>query len=233
MSHSPSNDRLSLLIASFISQALDLGEDAFEIASELTVLKREPFAGTTAIEIESSVGPAAFLVYHYALDAADKGGRNGAELYDQALDALARALENDTPGPRMIAQATSEGYGLILATTPATFRALTGQDEGGDLEASPSDLLPTGMMVEVRRDAAFGLLTGLREANQRAGTILTGLQAAGRVSEPAAEGDVVGLTEEETALALFLIDERNTRNLLLMMNVLIDAAKTEATKGMP
>src|SRR5215218_6440222 len=101
------NDDLTLKLASFVVQALDLGDSPDDLAAEITALKRDLNAGISSIELDSSVGPAAFLVYHYRLDVPDAEGRSGADLFAADLATLERAAEQDTPGPRILAHATA------------------------------------------------------------------------------------------------------------------------------
>ena len=65
---SDSNDSQHLRIADFVRQALDLDETATSLAGEIVPFKRDVNAGISTIELDSSVGVAPFLIYHYLLE---------------------------------------------------------------------------------------------------------------------------------------------------------------------
>jgi hypothetical protein len=201
-------------LAAFVVQALELEGDPGELAAEIMPLKRDANAGISSIELDSSVGPAAFLIYHYLLKRKNDDGKTGKQLFNTDLKTLERAAERDTPGPRIVAHATAGEEVYILATTPATYRALTGTG----IQVPPP---PTGDPEKIRRDFAIALLRTLRTAEEEARTWLGAFQTA----QPA--GDVQ-LLEEETALALFLLDEQSIHHLLMTLNTLISAARAEA-----
>src|SRR5690606_29543154 len=56
------------LAASFLIEMLDLQDDVEAVAQELTLVDRDQVVTVFAAEFESSVGPAAFLVYLYRLE---------------------------------------------------------------------------------------------------------------------------------------------------------------------
>lgn len=58
--HSMTDD-LTLKLSSFVIQALDLGDEPAALAGEIVALKRDLNAGISSLELDSSVGPAAFL----------------------------------------------------------------------------------------------------------------------------------------------------------------------------
>ena len=225
---------LTLKIAAFVIQALDLGDDPAAIAGEIVALKRDLNAGISSIELDSSVGPAAFLIYHYLLDVPNTEGRSGRELFDADLATLERAAEQDTPGPRILAHATAGDEAYVLATTPATFRALSGASPTEDMEATAADLLPGADTAEIRRRAAHDLLRLLREADSQAAAWLRAIRVEGRLPQADANGsgsesgDLLAFNEEETALALFLLDERSIGDLLRVLNLLITTARQQA-----
>jgi hypothetical protein len=127
--------------AVFLGQVLGLDEAAGNLADDLSPIKRDANAAIFTIQLDSSVGPAAFLVYAYVLDRRGGEGRTGKELFDAGLQTLQQAARYETPGPRALAHAESGDYGYILATTPGTYRALVGDaDTGSSLEATQADL---------------------------------------------------------------------------------------------
>jgi hypothetical protein len=223
------DDNLTLKLASFVVQALDLGDEQDALAAEIVALKRDLNAGISSIELDSSVGPAAFLVYHYLLDVPDAEGRSGADLFAADLATLERAAEQETPGPRILAHATAGNEAYILATTPAIYRALTGAPALEELEATAADILPGAATAEARRTAAAELLRLLREANTESTTWLRAIQAEGRLpSDEIGAADPLIFNEEESALALFLLDDRSIGNLLRVLNLLLTTAREQA-----
>ncbi|HEY7032473.1 MAG TPA: hypothetical protein VH482_14125 [Thermomicrobiales bacterium] len=226
-------DDLSLKIAAFVIQALDLGDEPTALAPEVVALKRDLNAGISSLELDSSIGPAAFLVYHYLLDVLDAEGRSGRDLFDADLATLERAATHDSPGPRILAHATAGDEAYVLATTPATHRALTGAPPLADLEATAADLLPGAETAETRRTAAADLLRLLREADGLAAAWLRAIQAEGRLAAgDTGAADLLAFNEDETALALFLLDDRSIGNLLRALNLLISSARQQATDAL-
>ena len=227
------NDDLTLKLASFVVQALDLGDEPAALATEIVALKRDLNAGISSIDLDSSVGPAAFLVYHYRLDVPDAEGRSGADLFAADLATLERAAEQETPGPRILAHATAGDEAYILATTPATYRAITGAPPLEAIEATAADLLPGTDTAEARRTAAAELLRLLREANTQATTWLRAIQAEGRLpSDDIGAADQLIFNDEESALALFLLDDRSIGNLLRVLNLLLTTAREQAADAL-
>ncbi len=225
-------DPQTLKLAAFVIQALDLGDNPDDLAAEITALKRDLNAGISSIELDSSVGPAAFLIYHYLLDTPNTESISGRDLFSADLATLERAAEHDTPGPRILAHATSGNEAYVLATTPATYRALTGAPPLQDLEATAADLLPGAGTAEARRTAASDLLRLLREANTQATAWLNAIQAEGRLAPDDSTPDLLTLHQEETALALFLLDDRSIGNLLRVLNLLLTTARQQAADAL-
>lgn len=225
-------DQLNLRIAAFVKEALSLQEAPEALASELVAFKRDSNAGISTIELDSSVGVAAFLVYHYRIETADEEGRTGGDLFQSDLRTLERAAEIDAPGPRIMAHAVTDTDAFILATTPATLRALTGTPPTEQLEADPSNLLPGEQTTEVRKNAATELLDLLRKGDALAKAWLDAIRAEGQVP---AEGndadDIIAFNEEETELALFLLDERSIQHLLRLLNVMLGSARAQAEQA--
>lgn len=214
---------LALAAASFLAQALELGDDPAAIATELTEIDESANAAIYSVELDSSVGAAAFLVYCYALEEpGEEGEGTGADLYHQAITTLELAAERDTPGPRLVANAESDRVAFILATTPATWRLLNGEEPA--VVATEADLPSTGMSIKHRASLAEDLHRGLRETNEHARQWLAAVRAA------RSDGAPITLSEEETALALHVLDEANVGPLLTALNLLISSAQEQAGK---
>jgi hypothetical protein len=209
---------IALRLAAFVNEALELGEEPASLAVEILPFKRDSNAGISTIELDSSVGVAAFLLYHYELNTQDDEGRPGSELFQSDLRTLERAATLNTPGPRIVAHAVTDDEAFILATTPATHRALTG--------AGPEDeahTVPEEERDEVRKETASNLLRLLSEANAQARDWLAAMQLSGE----AASADQIDFHPEETGLALFLMDESNIRQLLQVLNVMVQSARAD------
>jgi hypothetical protein len=230
-----SDDERAIRAAAFLAQALDLDPNLTPaaIAGDLARLKQEPHAAIFAAELDSSVGPAAFLVYVYALDRADPDGRTGRELFDTDLAILETAAERDAPGPRLIAHAHGDAEAYVLATTPATFRALQGfppEEVPDAVTADRGDPTATADVAAIRQASAEELLRLLKSANTEAARWLTALRTGGGPDSPTAEGDraeTIAFNDAETELALFLLDERSIQSLLRALNLLLTAARQE------
>ncbi len=97
---------IALRLAAFLNEALDLQEDTDTLAGEILPFKRDLNAGISTVELDSSIGPAAFLIYHYALNTDDEDGRPGRDLFQSDLRTLERAATLNTPGPRILAHAS-------------------------------------------------------------------------------------------------------------------------------
>ena len=202
------NDPWSPKIAAFAVQALDLAIDPQELADEIVALRREERSGISALELQSSIGATPFLVYHYLI------GDDRAQL-DADLATLEKAATLDTPGPRILAHAIAGDEAYILATTPQVHRAMT-----GSAAPSPNPTRPASPK-QARRRGADRLLDQLRGANRLAGDWLRAVEAI------EAAGEELSFTEQEAALALFLLDDRSIQDLLRALNVLISAARNQ------
>lgn len=209
---------IALRLAAFLTEALELDEDPTDLAEEILPFKRDQNAGISTIELESSIGVAAFLIYHYELNASDEEGRQGSELFQSDLRTLERAATLNTPGPRILAHAVTDEEAYILATTPATHRALTGA--GPD---EPPPVVPEDARDEVRKETATNLLRLLSEANAQARDWLTAIQLTGESTS----ADQVDFHPEETGLALYLMDENNIRQLLQVLNIMVRSARPD------
>lgn len=214
---------LAIAAASFFVQALELPDAPEAIAPELAPLTEEPHAAIHSVELESSIGSAAFLVYTYVLGETAEDGSTGAEHYQRGLETLQRAAERDTPGPRMVAHADNDVVGFILATTPATWRRLRGEQPEPTV-ATEADLPVTAVSLEERAAIAEDLHRALREASEHASRWLGAIRAAARH----AERDAIDFTEAETALALFVLDAANVQPTLNALNLLVTAAQESA-----
>jgi hypothetical protein len=224
----------SLKAAAFLVQALELEDEPRAIADEVIEIKRDANAGIYTAQFDSSVGPAAFLIYVYVLDAINDEGRTGRDLFEADRQTLETAAERNAPGPRIMAHALTAADGYILTTTPATWRALTAQPPlaEADRERDDGGLPPSASTADLRRIAAGQLLELLRAADARATTWLAAVSDEGRFSaSPAATDALAGelpFNAEETELALFLLDERSIQNLLRSLNVVLTEARRQA-----
>jgi len=225
-------DEMLLPTAAFLQQVLELEDDPATLAKDLSSIKRDANAAIYTIQLESSVGLAAFLVYTYLLEKRGGDGHTGKELFDAGLETLQQAASRNTPGPRAVAHAATETHGFILATTPGTYRALTGQGAIDALEPSPEDLIATEETDKIRSDAAEELLDLLRRANEQASTWLKAIQAATRQAPGTEEQAVISFSEAETELALFLLDDQSIGDLLRSLNLLVATAQEQTEQAL-
>ncbi len=229
-------DQLTRGAAAFLAQVADLDgdRDALDaLAGDLAVMKRDANAAIYTIQLDSSIGPAAFLVYAYLLDERGGDGRTGRELYEAGLAILSEAAQREAPGPRAVAHAETGAAGYILATTPGTYRALVGD---GVPEVTPTDTdelaaPPPVDLYQRRVDAATALHHLLRDANTAATDWLAAIQSAGAAPGSAAD-DLLEFNEDETALALFLLDDRSIGDLLKTLNLLVTAAQQQTSTAL-
>ena len=212
--------------AAFLGQALDMTEDPTALAPDLVVVDADPTVAVFAAELDSSAGPAAFLIYAYDLTVTDDDGASGRERFDADLATLQTAAQRDVPGPRVVAHALAGGDAFILATSPATLRALTGDTTPTEVGGTPGDHPSIGDPTEARRAAATELLRLLRLADAEAATWLGGIAVTrGHDSIGEAAGQLrLTFTPEETELALVLLDD-GTRHLLQALNTLLTEAR--------
>ena len=236
-------ERLQRGAAAFLGQVLGLGEPPDRLAADLSPIKRDSNASIYTIQLDSSVGPAAFLVYAYHVRDRGGDGHTGKELFDAGLETLDLAARNATPGPRAVAHAETDDFAFILATTPGTYRALTGR-QGPPPPAAPTVVTtPTPAAVpppdeapaadeplRVRSETAQDLITSLRIANTQASDWLAAVRASERSrGEPASLDDgTLVFTPDETELALFLLDSESIGTLLRVLNVLVSTAQMQA-----
>ena len=214
---------LTRAIAEFVVEALELEDSPESLLEEIEPFQREANAGISTIELQSSSGVLAFLVYHYLIEATDGEGQTGADRFEKDLKVIERATKLDTPGPRILAHALRDDRAYILATSPATHRLLTGAPEPAE------DVLAIPRTPEeaenLRRNAAAGLSDTLRQANRFASTWLAAVRTNQSDDQPDAASRI-DFNEEETELAMLLLDQSNVRELLQVMNLMIEGTKT-------
>jgi hypothetical protein len=228
--HNDHPNEIALASAAFLNQVLDLDDDPSTLASDLSAIKRDQNAAIFTIQLESSVGSAAFLVYTYVLHTRGGDGRTGKELFDAGLETLQTAASRNTPGPRAVAHAETETHGFILATTPGTYRALTGGPREEALEPEPEDLAVTGDTDRIRSEAAEELLKLLQAANDEARTWLNAIRSASSQTDDVS--DLISFTEAETELALFLLDDSSIGDLLRSLNLLVATAQQHTAEAL-
>jgi hypothetical protein len=221
-------DMLRQGAAQFLGQVLGLNDAHTYLAGDLSPIKRDANASIYTIQLDSSVGPAAFLVYAFILDKRGGEGRTGKELFDAGLLTLQEAAQRSAPGPRALAHAETGGHGYILATTPGTYRALTGETGTGEgLEATTADLIAIEDAQRIRGEAAEQLLDTLRLANEHATQWLEAVHLASQADDETME-DMLEFNDRETELALYLLDEQSIGNLLQALNLLVATAQDQA-----
>jgi hypothetical protein len=219
-------DPQTLRLADFVRQALDLNESPASLAGEIVPFKRDSNAGISTIEFDSTVGVAPFLIYHYLLDATNDEGKTGGDLFQADLKTLERAAMIDSPGPRIMAHAVAGDEAYILATTPATHRVLTG-NESATGEASQGGLRADPEKADgIRSEAAGKLVEALADANQLAAQWLAAIRSSDvGLGVDADVGEYIEFNEAETALALYVLDDRSIKELLAVLNLMIESAK--------
>jgi hypothetical protein len=216
---------LALGAAAFLAQALGLPDSPETIATELSNVREDTIAGIYSLELDSSIGVAAFLIYAYALRKLDAEGTSGEKLYSEGLTILQQATEQDTPGPRMVAHADTSTMGFILATSPATWRALQGEKQT-PLVATAAEMSPSSLPDRERASLAEDLHRSLKSTNDQARAWLAAIRSAGAIED----GKILSFTEEETALALFVLDSTNVESTLTALNLLVASAREQAGK---
>jgi len=234
-SNSARHDPIRHGAAMFLGQVLGITESPDYLANDLSPIKRDANASIYTIQLDSSVGPAAFLVYAYVLDERGGDGRTGRELFDTGLATLQQAAQRSTPGPRAVAHATADPFGFILATTPGTYRALSGGPDVTDqIEASPADLMAIEDSARIRSELAHKLLNTLRSANVLATEWLTAVQIASQteISNEEEIDDLLEFTEDETELALYLLDDESIGNLLRALSLLVATAQERTSQAL-
>lgn len=201
-------DESRLVAASFIAEALGLEGKPAELAADLVEIGSAPLLATYAVELDSSRGRVALLIWLYDLDRVDDANVNGRQQRDRDLEMLEAAVRLGAPGPRLIASGEVGRWGAVLATTPGDHARL-----GGQAVASAANLSNTPMATDDRARLAGELLVALRRSVYLAETYLA-------ASEQSAER-----TSEEAELGLFLTDPRSLEPLLgLVRRTIVEAA---------
>lgn len=234
-SSNPAQDPVLQGAAVFLGQVLGITDSTDYLTADLSPIKRDANASIFTIQLDSSVGPAAFLVYAYALEQRGGDGRTGKEMFDAGLATLQEAAQRSAPGPRAVAHAETDILGFILATTPGTYRALTGDAESSNtIEASVADLAVIEESERYRSEVAQELLESLRNANQQATDWLAAIQVASQseIDGDDSVDDLLSFTEEETELALYLLDDESIGNLLRALNLLVASAQQQTNRGL-
>ncbi len=199
MTSSP-NDTLDLLAARFIIDTLSLDLVPEVLVPTLNRIERDDNTAVYAVQLESSVGPAAFLVYGYETGLTGQRGADSQQRYATDVRTLEVAQSRNVPGPRLIASGELAGNLFVLATDPQTFAALAGAEASTN---AATDSEREREPVELRRDAAEKLVTLLRDADRQAGRWLRAVdrQETSATSEPIP----LAFDDVETELALYLL----------------------------
>lgn len=227
--HDPMRDGAAV----FLGQVLGLNDPATKLADDLSSIKRDVNASVYTIQLDSSIGPAAFLVYAYVLGDRGGEGHTGKELFDAGLETLRQAVERSSPGPRAVAHAETDAYGFILATTPGTYRALTGApDSPVSIDTAVAESSLGDDAWQRRRDTAEYLLATLRTANTHATEWLSALQRSSDAGSATSEDGILAFSDEETELALYLLDDDSIGNLLRALNLLVSTAQQQAANAL-
>ena len=238
-----SDERLRHAAGAFLGEVLGLGDLPGHLAADLSPIKRDSNASIYTIQLDSSVGPAAFLVYAYQVRERGGDGHTGKELFDAGLDTLEQAARIATPGPRAVAHAETDDFAFILATTPGTYRALTGRQGTTPPTPTPPTAASDPLVAEspasdeplrVRSETAQDLITSLRIANTQASDWLTAVRASERSTGTATSLDdgTLKFTPDEAELALFLLDNESIGTLLRVLNVLVSTAQIQASAAL-
>ncbi len=220
---SSSDDTLDLLAARFIIQTLSLDLVPEVLVPTLNRIERDDQTAVYAVQLESSVGPAAFLIYGYEAGLSGKHGAASQQRYATDARTLEVAQSRNVPGPRLIASGELGGNLFILATDPHTFAALAGVEA----TVNPaSDSERAHDPADVRRDSAGKLITLLRDADREAGRWL---RAVDRQENMTGSGAIVGTPLEfddvETDLALYLLGPAGIRNILTLTSRILESAQ--------
>lgn len=219
MTSSP-DDTFDLLAARFIIDTLSLDLVPEVLVPTLNRIERDDNTAVYAVQLESSVGPAAFLVYGYETSLTGQRGAESQQRYATDVRTLEVALSRDVPGPRLIASGELGGNRFVLATDPQTFAALAGVDARTE---TATDSERERDPAELRRDAAGELITLLRDADRQAGRWLRAFdrQESGATAEPTS----LAFDDVETELALYLLGPDGIRNVLTLASRILESAQ--------
>lgn len=193
--------------ARFVAAALGLAEDDPLLAADFVEVDADPAVITLAIELDSSAGTAAFLVYAYRLSAQGEDGRSGEERFRGDIATMTEAERRGAPGPRLVAHAADGGLGFVLATSPAFRLIMAGDPRPPDLRRIVGN--------SERGDLANRLMASLLGASAAATRWLAAVEAAGSSGRA---------TPQETELALRLLDPSVVPPLMEAIRRLVDAA---------
>ncbi len=219
------NEDERLRAAAFLHEVFGPDADPQILAPALELLSGDAASFTWTIELSSSIGDAAFLIYQFSFNKKRPDGKWGRELYRDGLETLELATQRNTPGPRIVAHAETDNEGYLLATTPATYRRLTGSEVEPESGAGPT-IEAGAAAAKARQESADELLRLLKQANDQARTWLAAIRADSGAGNPDEE---IPFNQEEAALALYLNDEASVRDLLRMMAVLVDSSPRDGT----
>ena len=218
-----SNDPLDLLAARFIIQTLSLDLVPEVLVPTLNRIERDDQTAVYAVQLESSVGPAAFLIYGYETSLAGKRGSAAQKRFATDVRTLEVAQSRNVPGPRLIASGELGGNSFVLATDPQTFAALAGIDASA---STVSDADRDRDPVDVRRDAAGRLVTLLRDADRQAGRWLRAIdRQENTVLSASSQTAPIAFDDVETELALYLLGPDGIRNILTLASRILESAQ--------
>ncbi len=222
----PAPDTLTLDAARFLVASLSLADEPESLAAGLDRIDRDEQSAVFALQMESTVGPAAFLVYVYETSALGKRGREVAKRHAGDLRTLQLAQARGVPGPRVVASGELNGNQFILATDPQTFAALA--ENGPNATSGPATPAPVdpAQAAKIRRETAERILSRLKDAEHDASRWLAAVGTA--ADDPAS----LELDDVETELALYLLGPTGIRNILRLANLVLEKGQAGPT-GQP
>ena len=217
-----SDDSLDLLAARFIIATLSLDLVPEVLVPTLNRIERDDSTAVYAVQLESSVGPAAFLIYGYETGQSDTGEGSGQTQFANDLRTLELAQARNVPGPRLVASGQTGDHQFILATDPHTFAALAGVEETASPElVADRDKDPS----EIRRSAAEALISLLRDADRQAGRWLRAVDRQEVEALQSGATPSLNFDDVETELALYLLGQEGIRNTLTLASRILETAQ--------